>query len=231
MATNGIDVSEWQGLIDWQRVKTDFCIIRAGYGRLVTQKDKYFDENYNGCKNNNISCGCYWFSYAVTPEEAVLEAQACMEVIKGKKFEYPIYYDVEQSGQFELGKEAVSAIIKAFMDTLENAGYWVGLYMSTYYLNNYVTDDIKVRYAIWVADYVPDTPAYDGTYGMWQKSASGTVDGITGDVDLDECYVDYPEDMKRAGLNGYPKTPPDKKTVSITATIDGVNYSGELTEI
>ena len=231
MATNGIDVSEWQGLVDWQKVKTDFCIIRAGYGRLVTQKDKYFDENYNGCRNNNIPCGAYWFSYAVTPEEAVLEAQACLEVIKGKKFEYPIYYDVEQSGQFELGKEAVSAIIKAFMDTMENSGYWVGLYMSSYYLNNYVTDDIKVRYAIWVADYVPEAPAYDGTYGIWQKSATGTLEGISGNVDLDECYVDYPEDMKRAGLNGYPKTPPDKKTVSITATIDGVNYSGELTEL
>ncbi|MDE6796783.1 MAG: glycoside hydrolase family 25 protein [Ruminococcus sp.] len=231
MATNGIDVSEWQGLIDWQNVKTDFCIIRAGYGRLVTQKDKYFDENYNGCKNNSIPCGAYWFSYALTPEEAVLEAQTCMEVIKGKKFEYPIYYDVEQSEQFELGRDAVSAIIRAFMDTMENAGYWVGLYMSTYYLNNYVTDDIKVRYAIWVADYVPSAPAYDGTYGIWQKSATGTLEGISGNVDLDECYVDYPADMKRAGLNGYPKTPPDKKTVSITATIDGVNYSGELTEL
>lgn len=231
MATNGIDVSEWQGLIDWQNVKTDFCIIRAGYGRLVTQKDKYFDENYNGCKNNSIPCGAYWFSYALTPEEAVLEAQTCMEVIKGKKFEYPIYYDVEQSEQFELGRDAVSAIIRAFMDTMENSGYWVGLYMSTYYLNNYVTDDIKVRYAIWVADYVPSAPAYDGTYGIWQKSATGTLEGISGNVDLDECYVDYPADMKRAGLNGYPKTPPDKKTVSITATIDGVNYSGELTEL
>ncbi|MDE5557518.1 MAG: glycoside hydrolase family 25 protein [Ruminococcus sp.] len=230
MATNGIDVSEWQGIINWQVVKTDFCIIRAGYGRLATQKDKYFAENYNGCKNNSIPCGAYWYSYALTSEEAVQEAQACMEVIKGKKFEYPIYFDVEQPEQFQLGRDAVSAIIKAFMDTLENAGYWVGLYMSSYYLNNYVNDNIKVNYALWVADYIPNAPDYDGTYGMWQKSASGTVNGISGSVDLDECYVDYPEDMKTAGLNGYPKNP-DKKTVSITATIDGVNYSGELTEI
>lgn len=230
METNGIDVSEWQGIINWQVVKTDFCIIRAGYGKLATQRDKSFNENYNGCKNNAIPCGAYWYSYALTPEEAVLEAKACMEVIKGKKFEYPIYFDVEEQSQFALGRDAVSAIIKAFMDTLENAGYWVGLYMSSYYLNNYVNDYIKANYALWVADYIPNAPAYDGTYGMWQKSATGTVNGIAGDVDLDECYVDYPEDMKNAGLNGYPKNP-DKKTVTITATIDGVNYSGELAEL
>ncbi|MCM1506577.1 MAG: glycoside hydrolase family 25 protein [Ruminococcus flavefaciens] len=230
MITNGIDVSQWQGIINWQEVKTDFCIMRAGYGRLASQRDKFFDENYNGCKNNSIPCGAYWYSYALTPEEAVQEANACMQVIKGKKFEYPIYFDVEEQSQFALGKNAVSSIIRAFMETLENAGYWTGLYMSSYYLENYTDDDIKVKYALWVADYTENAPTYDGVYGMWQKSATGTVNGIDGDVDLDECYVDYPEDMKTAGLNGYDR-PPDKKTVSITATIDGVNYSGELTEI
>jgi len=229
MTTNGIDVSEWQEIINWQEVKTDFCIIRAGYGRLASQRDKFFDENYNGCKNNSIPCGAYWYSYALTPEEAVQEANACMEVIAGKKFEYPIYFDVERPEQFALGREAVSAIIRAFMDTLENAGYWTGLYMSAYYLENYTTDYIKVRYALWVADYVENAPNYDGVYGMWQKSSTGTVAGINGNVDLDECYVDYPEEMKTAGLNGFPKQP-EKKTISITATIDGTTYSGELTE-
>ncbi len=230
MATNGIDVSEWQGIINWQEVKTDFCIIRAGYGRLASQRDKFFDENYNGCKNNIIPCGAYWYSYALSPEEAVQEANACLEVISGKKFEYPIYFDVEEQSQFELGKTAVSNIIRAFMDTLENAGYWVGLYMSSYYLENYTDDDIKVKYALWVADYVANAPNYDGTYGMWQKSTTGSVAGIAGDVDIDECYVDYPEDMKNAGLNGFPKYP-DKKMVSITAMIDGITYAGEITEI
>lgn len=230
MATSGIDVSEWQGIINWHQVKTDFCIMRAGYGRLASQKDKYFDENYNGCKNNSIPCGAYWYSYALTPEEAVQEAKACIEVIAGKKFEYPIYFDVEEQSQFALGKDAVSAIITAFMNTLESAGYWAGLYMSSYYLENYTNDNVKVQYALWIADYTENAPAYDGVYGMWQKSATGTVVGIDGDVDIDECYVDYPEDMKTAGLNGY-TGPPDKKTISIIATIDGVDYSGELTEI
>lgn len=230
METNGIDVSQWQGVINWHEVKTDFCIIRAGYGRLATQRDKSFDENYNGCKNNSIPCGAYWYSYALTPDEAVQEANACIEVIRGKKFEYPVYFDVEEQSQFALGKTAVSNIIRAFMDTLESAGYWAGLYMSSYYLENYTDDDIKVKYALWVADYSSDSPDYDGTYGMWQKSATGSVSGIAGEVDLDECYVDYPQDMKTAGLNGFQKYP-DRKMVSITATIDGVTYSGDIIEI
>lgn len=229
MVSNGIDVSEWQGIINWQNVNTDFCIIRAGYGKLASQKDKFFDENYNGCKNNSIPCGAYWYSYALSPSEAVNEAMACIKVISGKKFEYPIYFDVEQQQQFVLGREAVSEIIQAFMNTLENSGYWAGLYMSSYYLENYTTDDIKVKYALWVADYVEGSPNYDGVYGMWQKSSTDSVTGISGNVNIDECYVDYPKEMIIAGLNGFQKQP-DKKVISITATIDGTNYSGELTE-
>lgn len=115
------------------------------------------------------------------------------------------------------------------MNTLENSGYWAGLYMSSYYLENYTTDDIKVKYALWVADYVEGSPNYDGVYGMWQKSSTGSVTGISGNVNIDECYVDYPKEMIIAGLNGFQKQP-DKKVISITATIDGTNYSGELTK-
>ena len=97
MTKHGIDVSEWQGDINWNKVDTDFCIIRAGYGKSVSQKDKKFEVNYSGCKANSIPCGVYWYSYAVTPEEAVSEANACLEIIKGKQFEYPIYFDVEQN--------------------------------------------------------------------------------------------------------------------------------------
>ncbi|MDE5584696.1 MAG: glycoside hydrolase family 25 protein [Ruminococcus sp.] len=229
MAKNGIDVSEWQGIIDWQQVKTDFCIIRAGYGRLISQRDKFFDENYKGCKNNLIPCGAYWYSYALSPDEAVSEANACRSVIAGKKFEYPIYFDVEEQSQFALGKKAVSEIIRAFMNTLEADGYWVGLYMSSYYLENFVEEDIKERYAIWIADYSSTPPDYSGNYGMWQKSATGSIGGIAGDVDVDICYKNYPEDMENAGLNGYDT--PNKKVVSITAMIDGITYSGKLSEI
>lgn len=215
---NGIDVSQWQGRIEWQRVETDFVIIRAGYGRLISQKDTEFETNYVGARSHGIPCGAYWFSYAVTPEEARAEADACLSVIRGKQFEYPIYYDVEDSRILSLGKSAVSGIIRAFMDRIERAGYFAGLYMSADDLAAYADEDIRRRYAVWVADYNTDRPDYDGTYGMWQKSSTGRIDGISGNVDIDEAFEDYPEIIRNAGLNG---SDPTRKEHSLTIIIDG----------
>lgn len=226
MTTYGIDVSEWQGDINWSEVQTDFAVLRAGYGRSVLQEDKKFRANYEGCTACGIPCGVYWYSYAVTPEDALLEADACLEVIKGGRYAYPIYYDVEQPEHFALGKEGLSALIRTFLDKLEKNGYWVGLYMSAYYLNNYVDDDIKARYAVWVAHHGVTAPDYHGAYGMWQKSSTGSVSGIIGNVDLDECYVDYPKEIISAGLNGFDSI--KKKYVELT--IDGITYTGELTQ-
>lgn len=236
---NGIDVSRWQGQIDWKNVKTDFAIIQAGFGREVSQKDSQFENNYNGCKANNIPCGAYWYNYAKTPEDAEKEAAACLEIIKGKKFEYPIYYDVEEQTVLNLGKARVSAIIRAFLKKVESAGYFVGLYMAASHLNSYVEDDIKKRYAVWVAHINTNKPSYSGTYGIWQYSWEGRINGISGDVDTDYAYVDYPTIIKNAGLNGYPKqtaanttaqTAPKPVTKTVTLTIDGKTYSGTLTE-
>ncbi len=224
MIKYGIDVSEWQGDINWNSVITDFAVIRAGYGRSALQKDKKFAANYAGCKNNGIPCGIYWYSYALTPEDAVKEAHACLEVIGGGKYEYPIYYDVELQEHFALGKEAVSAIIRAFLETVEKAGYWVGLYMSAYYLSKYVENDIRERYAVWVAHHDADVPDYGGQYGMWQYSSSGSVSGISGNVDLDTSYVGYPSLIKNAGLNGFS----DDGSKYVELTIDGVTYTGTL---
>ena len=224
MLTYGIDVSEWQSDIDWSRVQTDFALIRAGYGRYTSQKDKKFDANYRGCRNNGIPCGAYWYSYALTPDDAVREANACLEVIKGCQYEYPIYYDVELQEHFALGRERVSAIIRAFLDTVERAGYWVGLYMSAHYLNNYVDNDILERYAVWVAHHDAAVPDYSGSFGMWQYSSTGIVSGINGNVDLDICYTDYPKLIREAGLNGFAAD--DSKYVELT--FDGITYAGRL---
>ncbi len=224
MTKYGIDVSEWQGIIDWSKVSTDFCIIRAGYGRYTAQKDKRFEENYAGCRARGIPCGTYWYSYAVTPDEAVLEAQVCLETIRGKQFEYPIYFDIEEQRQFALGRERVSAVIRAFLSTVEQAGYWVGLYTNKNSLEQYVDNDIRTRYAVWVAQYGVSAPTYSGVYGMWQKSSTGRIDGISGNVDLDESYVDYPSLIREAGLNGFTAT----ESKQVTLTIDGQTYSGTL---
>lgn len=221
----GIDVSEHQGVIDWSSVKTDFAILRAGYGREISQKDHFFDTNYAGCKSNNIPCGVYWYSYATSEEDAVREAKTCLEVIKGKQFEYPIYFDVEEPTQFRLGRAKVSAIIKAFLDYVEKAGYWVGLYMSKYYLETYVTEEIRNRYAVWVAQY-SNACTYRNQHGMWQYGIAGnskydtakvqSVSGIKGNCDCDYCYIDYPTQIKNAGLNGYTK--PTTTTGAISNT-------------
>lgn len=219
--SNGIDVSKWQGNIDWSTVKksgVQFAILRAGYGRELSQKDEFFEKNYDGCKKNGIPCGAYWYSYAMTPDEARKEAKVCLEAIKGKQFEYPIYFDLEEKKQFDLGKEACTAIIKAFLETVEAAGYWVGLYMSKFYLETYVAEDVRERYAIWVAHYGVEKTSYKGQFGIWQKSGEGKVAGINGNVDLDEAYVDYPAEIKKAGLNGFKKEASKSQTEKKTET-------------
>lgn len=200
---NGIDVSHHNGLIRWNEVKTDFAIIRAGYGKSQHQTDRKFEYNYSGCIANNIPCGAYWYSYATTVEEAREEAKAFLTVIKGKKFSYPVFYDVEEERTFSCGKEKVSEIISAFCEEVEKAGYFVGVYMSSSALTSYVTEEVRNRYSIWVAHWGVKNPSYEGTYGMWQFSATGAVKGINGDVDLDKSYRNFPSVMLKNHLNGY----------------------------
>lgn len=233
MTKNGIDVSEWQGDIDWSRVRTDFAILRAGYGREVSQIDKKFERNYSGAKANNIPCGAYWYSYAVSEDEARKEASACIEIIKGKQFEYPIYMDIEEKRTLTLGMEKVSAIINAFLRELEKAGYFCGIYMSANPLMNCVNEATRRRYTVWVAHYGVSKPGYSGQYGMWQKASDGSHPGVAGNVDVDECYVDFPSIIKAKGDNGFPKpTAPahTKKAMEVTVEYDDHTFSGLLEE-
>ena len=203
---NGIDVSKWQGSgTDFWQVKTagiDFAIIRAGLGRLASQKDPCFEQNYKKAVAAGLKVGAYWYSYANSADDAVREAKACLEVIKGKKFDYPIYFDLENKWQFLLGKKFCSKLVEAFCSTLENAGYFAGLYMSRWYLQNYITPEVARRYAVWVADYNSKCK-YNGAYGIWQYSSKGSIAGVKGDVDLDIAYIDYPKIIRREGLNGF----------------------------
>lgn len=201
MQKSGIDISYCQKKVDWNKVTADFVIIRAGYGRYSHQKDAMFESHYAGAKSRGIPVGAYWYSYAMSPEEARQEADACIEVLKGKQFEYPIYYDVEEKKQLALGKEKVSAIIRAFLERVEAAGYWVGLYGSYSSLSTLTAQDIRERYAIWLAHWNVQKSPYAGQYGMWQNKV-GKADGISGDCDLDVCYVDYPAKIREKGLNG-----------------------------
>lgn len=230
----GIDVSVHNGKIDWQKVRAagiDFAILRAGYGRLASQRDNRFEENYAGAKAAGIPVGAYWYSYAMSEDEARLEADVFLSVIKGKQFEFPVYYDVEEKKQFDLGKEKVSAIMRAFLERVESAGYFTGLYGCASSLTTHTADDIKSRYTIWLAHWCNQTN-YSGAYGIWQHSEKGSVDGINGNVDLDICYKDFPTVIKNKGLNGWAKSstpaPDVLDTATVTITIGNDTYKGTL---
>jgi GH25 family lysozyme M1 (1,4-beta-N-acetylmuramidase) len=205
---NGIDVSEHNGQIDWDAVKAsnkvDFAILRAGLGRIASQKDKQFERNYSECKRLGIPIGAYWYSYAMSPAEARQEAKAFLEVINGKAFEYPVYFDIEEDKQLKLGKKAVSDMIAAFCETLEDAGYFVGVYTSRSSFQNYVDNACKTAYTSWVAEW-GNKLNYTDPADMWQKSDKGTIPGVQGRVDLNECYRDFPSIIKRLGKNGFEK--------------------------
>jgi lysozyme len=131
MATKGIDVSVWQGAIDFNAVRNsgvDFVIIRAGYG--TNSKDKYFEENYRKAKAAGLHVGAYWYSYADSFSEAVQEAEMFLSTLAGKQFDYPVFLDMEEKKQIEAGTDFCSGLIKSFCDRLEAAGYFAGFYTS-----------------------------------------------------------------------------------------------------
>lgn len=199
----GIDVSVYQDEIDWDKVKktgnVEFAIIKAGYGKLPTQIDPWFERNYQECKRVGIPVGAYWYSYATTPEEARQEADLFLSTIKGKKFEYPVAYDVEEQRCFGRADE----IVQAFAEKLEAAGYYVALYAYKSALENYFSEQLRQRYDVFLSHVNVKQSDYCGDYGVWQYSWKGNVDGIVGDVDLDYSYKDYPTIIRAAGLNGF----------------------------
>lgn len=202
----GIDVSKWQADIDWDKVKADginFAIIRAGYGKHAYQEDPYFDINMVNAEKAGLDRGIYWYSYATTVEEAYQEAEACYEVIKNYSFEYPLLFDIEEKTQEQLSTATVSAIIDTFCSVMQEKGYYVGIYSYASFLKTKVYEEILTKYDIAVAHFNVSQPNYSLPYGIWQYSSTGTVNGITGDVDLDYAYKDYPYIMSSNHKNGY----------------------------
>lgn len=219
MSRKGYDISVWQNGLDINKItKDNFAIIRAGYS---TSKDKCFDKFYNNLKANGVPVGAYWYSYAKTVDEAKQEARKCIEVLKGKQFELPIYFDVEEQETLKKGKIAVSNIVKAFCNELEKAKYFVGIYMSRCAILSYLTDEVQKRYALWVADWTGSCKYTKNPVGMWQ-SGIGKLDNR--DIDLDVMYIDYPSIIKGGGFNGF--TNKIDEVVSYKLYVNGkLNYS------
>lgn len=205
--TQGIDISTWQRNVDFKKLKAagiSFVIIRAGFGKYLSQKDNMFESHYSAAKAAGLDVGAYWYSYADTAADAKTEAKVCIEAIKGKKFEYPIFFDLEERKQFNKGRSFCDSLVTAFCGTMEAAGYYSGLYISRSPLQSYISSSVAQRYALWVAEY-GSRLNYSGKYGMWQNSSTLRANGYSGNLDHDYCYIDYPTAIKAAGKNGYSK--------------------------
>jgi GH25 family lysozyme M1 (1,4-beta-N-acetylmuramidase) len=205
----GVDVSVWQDAIDFQAVReagADYVILRAGYRTSV---DDRFEENYRNARAAGLDVGVYWYSYALSAEEAYDEALACLSVLDGKYFEYPVYFDYEDPAQSTLGAALSEQICLTFLDTVSNEGYYAGLYSGINWLDGYLPKNtLQEKYAYWMALYpnsgtYSDFASYCERYGMWQYSSTGRVDGISGNADMDVCFVDYPSLVRSSGLSGY----------------------------
>ena len=225
MELKGIDISEWQGklsLADFQKIKASgiaFAIIRCGYSSYSKSKGKYidrfFENNYKLSKEVGLPVGVYYYSCATNIDEAKSEANFVLSIIKGKKFEYPIAIDTEDNhninnssyspvSQASIGKIKLTPIIKTFCDILEKNNYYVSIYASTSWFKDKLILSDLVNYDKWIAQW-SKTVSFSEKYGMWQYSSSGKVNGISGNVDLNFSYKDYPNIMIDNSLNGYKK--------------------------
>ena len=190
-----IDVSYHNGTIDWKRVKqseVEYAIIRCGYGTNdKSQDDKKWEENVKGCTDNNIPYGVYLYSYADTVEKASSEADHAIRLLQGKKFKYPVYYDLEEDAiRKKLSKTEIANIAKTFCNKLSAKGYTVGIYANKDWFTNYLTDSCFNNWTKWVAQY-NTVCNYQGKYDMWQCSSTGSVPGISGKVDLNYSYSPF----------------------------------------
>ncbi len=201
----GIDCSKWQGSIDWNTVKGSdigFAIIREGYGKeSPNQVDKQFENNYAGAKSAGIPVGVYHYSYADSVADAKLEAQFCLKNIKGKQLEYPVVFDIEDAEMLSLTNQQRTDIVKAFCDTIEDSGYYAMYYCSLNWYNNYLIPSQLSGYDLWLAQWYVESPTI--SCGIWQYTEKGSVCGISGNVDMNVSYKDYPTIMKLKGINGY----------------------------
>lgn len=190
MELNGIDVSKWQGEIDWARVKeagTEFAMIRALYG---TKEDPRFRANLKGAEGNGVYAGAYVYSLAVTEDEARAEADAALELVKGAALRYPIAMDMEDERQKGLTKAMRGKLISAFCDRIAAAGRIPMIYSSRDWFDRLIPAAVTKKYPVWLAQWRAEKPETDFETAMWQ-SGTGSVEGIGEKVDIDVSYTDF----------------------------------------
>lgn len=240
----GVDVSSnnegGTGAIDFAAIKKagyNFAIVRVGYGTnsggiFRGYISKSFVPQIEAAQAAGLDVSVYWYSNAATVEQAVIEAQACLSAIKPYKLDYPVYFDQEYDspcGKWGVGKnrQLRTDLCKAFLETVEKAGYFAALYASKDWLDNWVFGEQLTAYDKWVAQYASRC-TYTGDYGMWQHHGDlpgfvGKISGVRQAIDLNDCYKDYPAIIRAAGLNGFetqgselPPGKPSSESITIT---------------
>ena len=225
----GIDISTWQKGYPYKTASVQgvkFAIIRAGFG---TTKDNQFETHYKNAKKQGWGVGAYWYTYAKNTTQAKAEAKAFLKAIKGKKFEYPVYLDVEDSSIKSIGKTALNNIIKEFGTEIEKAGYYFGVYTNVdWYRNKISGASLNKKYDWWVACWTSSKPSGINA-GLWQFGGSSNairsprIGGVV--TDQDYAFKDYPGIMKQLGKNGYGKTSViDKVKEKVKPTYKTGNY-------
>lgn len=199
MTLKGVDVSSYNGKIDWKEASKhiDFAVLRCHqtYGA-----DETFEDNYKGCVSNGVPVGVYKFSYAKTIGQARTEARKVLKVLDGRRLQFPVFYDLGWTEQIALGTLKIQKITIAFLRLIVQAGYAVGIYCDKDLYDNYITPYLKKFYPFWIASY----PA-NGTgeaisvlkpkdvYG-WQYSVRGRIPGI-GHTNMNKFYINSNEDV------------------------------------
>ena len=185
----GVDLSTWQSGIDWATASQyiDFAILRASF---ATTTDNQFYSHANGCTKYGVPFGVYVYSYAETVDEAIAEANYVLEVIKGYDLALPIYFDFEDECQSGLSTSQITAIVKAFCTTIQEAGYEAGIYSFLGWFNSYFTDPYFDTLPKWVAQLY-DTCTYTDGVRMWQYSWTGSIPGMSGEIDCNYYYGEF----------------------------------------
>ena len=198
-AHKGIDVSFYQGNVDWEKVAAegyDFAMLRTGFGKQGGQQDYKFEQNVLAAHNAGLKVGAYHFSYALTPEDAKAEAEYCLRILEPYRdlIDYPVAFDIELDEQQALSEEELTAVVEAFCSTIREGGYTPIIYTFDSWLIHHPGWSELQHYDIWTANW-SDVPG-DYSFVAWQYSNTGEVDGIRADVDLNYAFADYEDGRK-----------------------------------
>lgn len=219
----GIDISRWQGAgFNIANAKkndgVEFVIIKCGGADAGYYKDSQFENFYNQCEAASVPKGCYYFSRATTMDEAKREVKHWLSIMKGHKFDYPVFLDVENKNQLAIGKTKLTEIVYYICKQIEKAGYWVGVYSSLSYFKTHLDHNKLCKFTLWVACWSKAQPSLPTqALQIWQFGGetniirTNKINNVT--CDQDYSFVDFPTIIKNKGLNGYGKgTTVKKKT-------------------